>query len=106
MEVAIGEVEESINEVFMDRVGVDGLLEVVGGRVVILVVVVVVVVVVGDDEFERKFADLFGCWEGDFRSMFISLLPSSGETFARVGVGGRAGTLRRREKCSWSVAAQ
>jgi hypothetical protein len=28
--------------------------------------------------------------------MFISLLPGSGETFAGVRVGGRAGTLRRR----------
>jgi hypothetical protein len=93
MEVAIGEVKESVNEVFVDQVGVDGLLEVRRGRVVILVVVGVVV---GDDEFEQKFADLFGCWEGDFRSMFISLLPGSGETFAGVRVRGRASTLRRR----------
>jgi hypothetical protein len=78
---------------FVNRVGVDGLLEARRSRAVVFVVVVVVV---GDDEFEQKFADLFGCWEGDFRSMFISLLPSSGETFAGVRVGGRAGTLRRR----------
>jgi hypothetical protein len=48
MEVAIGEVEESVNEVFVDRVGIDGLLEVRRSQVVILVVVGVVV---GDDEF-------------------------------------------------------
>jgi hypothetical protein len=93
MEVAIGEVKESVNEVFVDRVGVDGLLEVRRSRVIILVVGGVVV---GDDEFQRELADLFGCREGDFCSMFISLLPGSGETFAGFRVGGRAGTLRRR----------